>query len=338
MLNRENCMEIQILHNQGKSIKSICRMTGHSRNTVRKYLRTCEPPLYGPRDRRPSKLDPFKAYLQARVEATLPHRIPSPVLFREIRQRGYTGGDRILRTHLCSLYPAPPEDPVVRFETAPGKQMQVDWCVFRRGKHPLSAFVATLGRSRASYVEYVTNEQFDTLKNCHINAFEFFGGVPLEVLYDNMKTVVLERNTYGKGLHRFHPGLWDLAKQFKFTPRLCQPYRPRTKGKVERFNRYLRNSFHNPLVGLLRQSDLTLDVDTANAEVMKWLRDVANVRIHDTTKQQPAVLLEEERPSLQALPLYAIATQTVVPQSASTWPVESLQRSPQDYEQVLGIS
>lgn len=335
MLNRENCMEIQILHNQGKSIKTICRITGHSRNTVRKYLRSPGPPLYGPRDNRPSKLDPFKGYLQARVEATRPHRIPSPVLFREIRRRGYTGGDRILRTYLSTLYPALPENPVVRFETAPGRQLQVDWCVFRRGKSPLSAFVATLGFSRASYVEFVTDEKFETLKHCHVRAFEYFGGVPTDVLYDNMKTVVLQRNTYGEGCHRFHPGLWDLAKQFGFTPRLCKPYRAQTKGKVERFNRYLRNSFYNPLVGLLRQSNLTLDVHTANAEVMKWLRDVANVRRHDTTRQSPMALLEKEQPNLHPLPLYAIENQPAVPQAPSSWPVESLQRSPQDYEQVL---
>jgi transposase len=207
--------------------------------------------------------------------------------------------------------------------------------VFRRGKSPLSAFVATLGYSRATYVEFVTNEQFDTLKQCHINAFEFFGGVPREILYDNMKTVVIERNTYGEGLHRFHPGLWDLAKQYHFTPRLCLPYRAKTKGKVERFNRYLRYSFYNPLVGLLRQSDLILDVHTANVEVTNWLRDVANVRKHETIKEQPIVLLRQEQLSLQPLPLYVIECPVAVPQSPSSWPVESLQRSPQDYDQVM---
>ena len=337
MLKWESTMEVHILRKQGKSIRAICRMTGHSKNTVRKYLRSPEPPSYGPRVRQPIKLDPFKDYLKMRVEAVLPHRIPSPVVFREIKRQGYSGGDRILRTYLATLYPAPAKDPVVRFETMPGEQMQVDWCVFRRGKSPLSAFVATLGYSRACYVEFVTNERFETLKQCHINAFEFFGGVPREVLYDNMKTVVLERNTYGEGLHKFHPGLWDLAKQYRFTPRLCRPYRARTKGKVERFNRYLRYSFYNPLVGLLRQSDLVLDVHTANVEVINWLRDVANVRKHDTTKQKPSVLLEEELPDLQLLPLYVIECPAAVPQSTSAWPVESLQRSPQDYEQVLEV-
>ena len=110
-----------------------------------------------------------------------------------------------------------------------------------------------MGYSRTSYVEFVSNEKFATLKLWHINAFEYFGGVPKQVLYNNMKTVVLGRDVYGEGLHRFHPGLWDLSKYYLFTPKLCRPFRAQTKGKVERFNRYLRNSFYYPLAGSLKQ-------------------------------------------------------------------------------------
>lgn len=337
MLKWEICMEIQILKKQGMSIKAISRETGHARNTVRKYLRSEEPPKYASRATRPSKLDPFRLYIAARIKAALPHRLPSPVFFREIRERGYTGGVRILRAYLQTLYPVPTPEPLIRFETDPGHQMQVDWCVFRRGNSPLSAFVATLGYSRASYVEYVTSERFEVLRQCHINAFEYFGGVPRQVLYDNMKTVVLARDVYGEGLHRFNPGLWSLAKEYQFTPKLCRPYRAKTKGKVERFNRYLRYSFHNPLVGLLKQSGLELDVATANMEVRKWIRDVANVRIHDTLKQQPMVLLAQE--PLQVLPRHEKLPDTVdITSKHNDWPVEQLQRSPADYEQLLEAS
>ena len=212
--------------------------------------------------------------------------------------------------------------------------MQVDWCVLRRGKAPLSAFVATMGFSRGSYVEYVSNEKFETLRHCHVSAFEFFGGVPREVLYDNMKTVVIARNGYGDGVHRFHAGLWDLAKHYGFTPRLCQPYRAKTKGKVERFNRYLRYSFHNPLVGLLKQGNLKLDVSTANHEVLKWLRDVANARTHGTTGKVPQIMMDIEKASLQPLPGFAISA-PAAPAANSGWPLESLQRSPAHYDQLL---
>lgn len=337
MLKWETCMEIQILSKQGKSIKAICRETGHSRNTVRKYLRSEDPPKYRERPKRPSLLDPYRNYIEARVKATLPHRIPSPVIFRELQDQGYAGGIRIVRSLLQSLYPASEPEPLIRFETAPGHQMQVDWCVFRRGESRLSAFVATLGYSRTSYVEFVSNEKFETLKQCHINAFEYFGGVPNQALYDNMKTVVLGRDVYGEGLHRFHPGLWDLAKHYQFTPKLCRPYRAKTKGKVERFNRYLRYSFYYPLVGLLKQSGLELDVETANVEVMKWMRDVANVRIHDTLKEQPLVLLGQEQTALQPLPDYQGPVEPSQAPAQNTWPVEQLQRSPRDYEQLLEV-
>jgi transposase len=331
-------MEIQILSGQGKSIKAICRETGHSRNTVRKYLRSGDAPKYSLRPKRPSILDPHRSYVESRVDAALPHRIPSPVIFHELQEQGYPGGIRIVRKLLQSLYPAPVPEPLIRFETAPGKQMQVDWCVFRRGQSPLSAFVATLGFSRTSYVQFVNNEKFETLKACHINAFEYFGGVPEQSLYDNMKTVVLGRDVYGEGLHRFHPGLWDLAKHFGFTPKLCRPYRAKTKGKVERFNRYLRYSFYYPLVGKLKQSGLELDVETANVEVMKWMRDVANVRVHSTLKEQPLVLLTQEQAALQPLPVYQQPVEASLTPAQNTWPVEQLQRSPRDYELLLEVS
>jgi hypothetical protein len=126
--------------------------------------------------------------------------------------------------------------------------------------------------------------------------------VPREILYDNVKTVVLERDGYGPGQHRFHPGLWDLAKHYSFAPRLCRPYRAKTKGKVERFNRYLRYSFHVPLVSRLRQAEIALDRDTANVEVRRWLAEVANLRVHGETGAVPAERLTEERQCLQPLP------------------------------------
>jgi transposase len=180
--------------------------------------------------------------------------------------------------------------------------MQVDWASFRRGKNRLSAFVATLGFSRNTYVEFVSNEKIDTLIQCHLNAFAHFGGVPQQVLYDNMKTVVIERNHYGDKLHRYHAGLWDFAKHCGFTPKLCRPYRPQTKGKVERFIRYLRESFFNPLKTLLSPSGLEVDVHTANIEVLKWLRNTANQREHGTTKKIPYQQLKIEQASLQPMP------------------------------------
>ncbi len=331
-------MEIRILARQGKSIREIARLTGPSRNTVRKYLRDPDrAPRYRQRPARASKLDPYKAYLARRVAAAHPARIPATVLYREIRALGFEGSERLVRRHLRGLYPAPAAEPENRFETAPGEQMQVDWCVFRRGREPLSAFVAVLGYSRAAFVEFTSSERFEALRACHEHAFAYFGGVPREVLYDNMRTVVIGRDAYGPGRHRFHPRLWDLARHFGFVPRLCRPYRARTKGKVERFNRYLRASFYVPLASRLGSAGLAVDAATANAEVRRWLDEVANVRHHGETRARPVDRLAEERQALQPLParLSVEPSPEAAAPAPARWPTERLQRPVAVYEQLL---
>ena len=189
---------------------------------------------------------------------------------------------------------------LIRFETEPGKQMQVDWIEFP--KDNLSAFVATMGHSRASYVQYVTNEKIETLIKCHLNAFKYFGGVPEEGLYDNMRTVIIKRNAYGYGKHQLNAMFEDFAKHCGFKIKVCKPYRAKTKGKVERFNHYLRYSFHNGLRVKLAMKNYELNIDNANSEVIKWLDNIANIRIHSTTLQKPFDLLKDELPYLKALP------------------------------------
>jgi transposase len=290
---------------------------------VRKYAERDEPPRYGPRAPRARPLDGYEAYLRERVAGAHPAWLPATVLCREIRERGYTGCERVVRNFVRGLKPVAAPDPVVRFETEPGRQLQVDWIEFRRER--LSAFVATLGHSRASFVRYVTDERIETLVACHVGAFEFFGGVPREVLYDNVKTVVIERDAYGAGVHRFHATLWDLAKHYGFAPRLCRPYRAKTKGKVERFNRYLRHSFHVPLVTRLRAAGLRLDLQSANVEVLRWLAQVANVREHAGTGRVPTQLLGEERPLLQPLAVpYRGALRQAPPRPARVIPMAEL--------------
>ncbi len=286
MLVVEEAVEIRVLRRQGKSIREIARTLEVSRNTVRRYLRSEGLPHYE-REARPGRLDPYKDYLAARVKAAAPEWIPATVLLRELRARGYRGGISILKDHLATLRPAAKAEPLIRFETEPGRQMQVDFATIRRGRERLSVFIATLGWSRAAYVEFVTDERLATLLGCHERAFYYFGGIPREVLYDNMRTVVTDRDRYGPGLHRYHSTFLDFAHHQGFVPRLCKPYRPRTKGKVERFIRYLRASFYVPLASQFSPEGLRIDRDTANARVGTWLREVANARVHPTTGEVP---------------------------------------------------
>ena len=302
MLRLEGYVEIQVLRRQGKSIRAISAELGLSRNTVRKYLRSERVPKSKPRPARASKLEPYRDYIQRRIREAHPDWIPASVLGRELAERGYTGKGSILRAYVATLKPRPPVDPVVRFETGPGDQMQVDWGDFRQGKDPLAAFIATLGYSRYTYVEFVTDKTLPTLKQCHVNAFEWFEGVPHRVLYDNMKTVILARHTYGPGLHRFQPAFLDFARHHGFLPQVCQPYRARTKGKVERFIGYLRRSFYVPLAARVKGAGLIVDVDLANIEVKRWLNTVANERRHRTTEAIPRLRWEVERGQLLALP------------------------------------
>ena len=339
MLGLEGYVEIKVLQEQGMSIKAISRELGVSRNTVRRYLRSKCVPQARPRSAKPTKLDGYRGYLRARIAAARPDWIPATVLFEEVKGMGYCGSVRTLRSFVATLKPVPRADPLVRFETEPGDQMQIDWGAFKLEGQRISLFLATLGWSRFNYGEFVVNEQFATLRACHEHAFDAFGGVPFEVLYDNMRTVVQQRNFYGRGLHQFHPGLKDLAHHYTFMPRLCQPYRAKTKGKVERSIGYIRRSFFVPLVSRYQQLGLPLDVETLNLEFARWLAVKANTRKHGTTGEVPSERLAQERLALQALPpsLLTGEPRSVEPDRSLkiSFPVEPLQHPLSVYEDLL---
>jgi len=171
MLVGEMALEIRLLAKRGKGLRAIAREIGVSRNTVRRYLRDGDAERYRQRPRRSGKLASFDDYIAKRLAEAAPDRLAGTVLLRELRERGYTGGYTILKDHLMLQRPLVVAAPVVRFETAPGEQMQVDWAVIRRGADRLSVFIATLGWSRAAYIEFVGDERLETLLSCHEHAF-----------------------------------------------------------------------------------------------------------------------------------------------------------------------
>ncbi|MFM8535837.1 MAG: IS21 family transposase [Acidimicrobiia bacterium] len=333
MLSQEQAVEIRVLARRGSGVREIARQLGCSRNTVRRYLRDRGLGRYGPRAVRATKLDDYKEYLRRRVAQARPRWIPATVLLREIREHGYAGGISQLKAWLSGLKQVAPEA-VVRFETAPGEQMQVDFTWVRRGRDPLVALVATLGYSRATFVRFGSRENADALIDGLRAALDYFGGVPSQVLFDNARTVVIDRDAYGPGRHRWHDRLRDLAEEFGFRPRLCRPYRAKTKGKVERFNGYLKGSFLVPLVASLNAGGLRLTADVANVYVGRWLDEVANARIHATTKAIPAVRLEEERAVMPAAPALLGGARR---QLRMPVPVESLQHPLAVYDALLEV-
>ena len=337
MVGGEAALEIRVLAKHGLGVREIAREVGVSRNTVRRYLREPEAGRYRGRPPQPGKLAAFEGYVVARIASAVPEQLAASVLLRELRERGYAGGYTILKDFLQRLRPVVAPEPVVRFETAPGEQMQVDWASLRRGPDRLSVFVATLGWSRAAYVEFVTDERLETLLAAHERAFLTFGGVPRVVLYDNMRTVVLQRDCYGPGLHRYHPTFLDFARHCGFRPRLCQPYRPRTKGKVERFIRYLRGSLWVPLASRMAAEGVVVDQAAANLAAGRWLSKVANARVHATTGAVPMERLEEERAALQAVPppYRGLALRAEAARLQSTRPIVGLQHPLAIYDALL---
>lgn len=329
-------MEIKVLARRGMGVREIARELGCSRNTVRRYLRDASARHYGPRAIRATKLDPYKDYLNARIEAARPHWIPAVVLLREVAERGYPGGITQLKAYINTLRKRE-QEPVVRFETPPGLQMQADFTHIRRGRNPLLAFVATLGYSRMTWVRFTTDERSETLCACLAEAFNYFGGVPEHVLFDNAGTVVIERDAYGEGRHRWHSGLLSIAESFGFIPRLCRPYRAKTKGKVERFNGYFKGSFCVPLAATLKQMGLQFDVVVANAHVGRWLTEVANCRIHGTTGARPDIRMVAERAALMPLPEANGLTPVPARHSGRPIPAQSFQHPLSIYDDLLEI-
>jgi len=327
-------VDIQVLYRQGMSIREISRQLGISKNTVKKYIRNNNhPPQYTQRKASISKLDPFKAYIKSRIAAAHPDWIPASVLFQEIVAQGFTGKVRIVSAYISGLKPKVTIDPIVRFETLPGQQMQIDFTIIRRGEHTLKAFVATLGFSRASFVKFYDNERSEAWLDGIREAFSFFGGVTKQVLCDNAKTIIIERDAYDEGKHRWHPALLDLANTFGFQPKVCRPYRAQTKGKVERFNHYLKNSFITPLTATFRAQGLMLDVTSANAAIGAWLSTVANERIHGTTGEKPNVLLYKERHDFIGLPII-VSTSSIMQATEPSHPMpyESIQHPVNIYD------
>jgi len=276
----------------GVSISAVARKYGVSRQTVynhtrKKEVENGEPGgLEGARVSRPSKLDSFKAYIDARLSA---HDVPATVLYREIRARGYAGGETIVKEYVRGVKDREATRLITRFETLPGVQAQIDWgeCgtirvdgVNRR----LYVFVFVLGYSRRLYARFTTSMRHATLFACLREGFETLG-IPSELLVDNMKTAV-DQAASAAGPARFNKAFLDVCEHYGVTPVACPPYWPRAKGKVEAGVKYVKHSF---LKG--RTFETLQDL---NGQLDDWITRVADVRVHGTTGERPTCRYQGE--------------------------------------------
>ena len=286
--------QIYGMHGQGHSAREIARELGLARNTVLRYLKSPEAIKPQPRALRGSKLDPYTDHIDRRISEGLEN---CRVLMREIRTLGYEGGYTTVADYVRPRRRVRQPQATLRFETDPGEQAQVDWGSFSYlgddgRQHRVWAFVMVLSWSRAIYVEFVRRADVARFIQCHVNAFEYFGGVPRRCLYDNAKVVILGRDEEGRA--EWNRRMLDFSLRAGLEMRVCRPYRAQTKGKVESGVKYVRGNMW-PSLRFTDDADL-------NGKSLDWCDSIANLRTHGTTGRRPRDMLIEELAHLGPLP------------------------------------
>jgi transposase len=280
----------------------VARELGISRRTVYHWIATGQlerkldeaPVRYTPRPPVARKIDPFRPIIDARL-SEFP-KLTATRLFEEVRVAGYAGGYTQLKEYVRQVRPTPVADPVVRFETPPGHQAQVDFAEFRLPWGKRYALVVVLAYSRLLWLQFYTRQTMGVLIRGLEEAFAFFGGVPAELLFDQMKAVIIEDQRELGGRLLENPEFVRFAAHWGFRIRACRPYRAKTKGKVERPIGYVRQSFFYGRT-FLNDGDL-------NAQALAWAAQTANLRIHRTTAEAPRARFDrDERVLLRALAL-----------------------------------
>jgi len=253
---------------------------------------------------RATMLDPYLPFVRQTLEAH--PRLCATRLEQMLRDRGFTGSIRQLRRVVARLRPRP-QEAFLRLQVFAGEQAQVDWAHFGsvtigRAKRTLSCFVMTLSWSRALYLEFFFDQTMESFLRGHGNAFRSFSGSARILLYDNLKSAVLER--HGSKVH-FNPRLLELAAHHHFEPRPCQVRAGNQKGRVERAIRYVRDSFW------AARAFTTLE--ECNRQALKWRDEVAHQRPWpDDRNRTVAEAFIDERPRLLPLPLHPFDTDCVV--------------------------
>lgn len=252
-----------------------------------------------------SAVDPFKPYIVERLEKY--PELTATRLHAELRERGFQRGVAVLRRYIAQLRGPRKRKAYLRVEVEPAEQAQVDWGSFghmRIGttQRPLSVFVMVLSWSRALFLDFSLEQRMETFCRMHQRAFEFFGGVPRKVLYDNLKSVVLHH--IGSTV-QFNPTFLGFAGHYLFEPTAAPVRYPEAKGRAEAIIKYIRHAF------FYGRSFSSLADLRAQAE--KWRDEVANQRLHATTRERPQQRLLVERVRLRPLPQRPADTDLVLP-------------------------
>lgn len=301
MLSQDQWSDIRLMAKSGKPIKQIAREVGASKNTIKRIIRSEMRRPYQRTALKPSLLEEYMPFLLERAPGVY---FNATILFRELQDRGYTGSYSTVKTAVKPLRDTffQAQTASIRFETPPGHQAQMDWgsswVTIDGQRTRVRIFVMILCYSRTVYVEFSLDEKLPTLISCHERAFHWFGGVTEEILYDNPRTIVLNRGTDSA---RLNPKFEDFCRHYGYQARLCRPYRAQTKGKVESGVKYVKRSF---LPGRTFAS-----LEDMNHQVWQWIRTVADQRIHGTVYEKPADrFLRETLQPIGNRPAYLLET------------------------------
>ena len=261
------------------SIAAIQAATGHDRKTIQKVVTPGTDGNDRARRSRGSKLDSYHEYIRKRWDEGCQN---AQVLWEELCDQGFTGSLSLVKQRVAPLRPQRGVEPTQRYETAPGEQAQCDWAdfgalVYPDGRRPLYIFIYTMSYSRRMYIEFVHDERQETLFACLEHAFAYFGCVPATVLSDNMKPMVVEHPPDGDIV--WNPRFAAFAAFHGFRPKAARPYRAKTKGKVERAVKYVRQNFWPRVPDAMTLAEL-------NTRVLQWAEQ-RDHRIHGTTHARP---------------------------------------------------
>jgi transposase len=299
-------MELKVLHQHGWSISALAREFGLSRATVRRELAADGPRRYPERAKLTDLTDAQLAHVQRRL--IICPTIRGSDLWAELcADYGYAGSYPAFTRHLRVLRPAAQTEPEVRFETDPGVQVQMDWAHFGAlplgdGATELFGMVAILGCSRAPSIRFATDRIRPTTLERVLACLADLGGVPKEILTDRDPAFCIGATSDGRAM--FAPEWVDLCQTLAVVPRACRPYRAKTKGKVERIIREVRESFLPWLSGQILPMQPTLDDYDRLAD--QWRKQVVLRRVHRTTKRRVGDAWLEERLVLRPLPAHLL--------------------------------
>lgn len=286
---------------EGWKIETVARRFGVHHSVVRRAPREPAAGRPGPA----SRLEPFKPYIVQRL-TELPD-LTGVRLHAELRERGFPLGVTQLRRYVAQVRAPRPRRAYLHVELEPGEQAQVDWGAFGSlrvgaGTRPLSAFVMVMSWSRALFLDFALDQRMETFLRFHRRALEYFGGAPRRLVYDNLKSVVLQR--MGSTI-QFNPRFLALAGHYLFEPVAAPVRYPQFKGRVETAIKYVRHSFFYGR-SFASLADL-------RQQAARWQDEVANQRRHATTRERPAERLVLERLQLRPLPERAFDADWTVP-------------------------